>query len=61
METVYEKEKNMRTESNPKKEETKEDTECSPLSIPNDQNLELIDRFKMNKDFVYAKKGDFDK
>ena len=61
METVYEKDKNMRTDNNQKKEDKRDETESFGISFPDDQKFQLKDRFEMNKDFFYAKKGDFEK
>jgi hypothetical protein len=61
METVYEKDKNTKTDNNQKEQEKKDDTESLGISILNDQKFELMGGFEMqmNKDFIYAKKGDF--
>ena len=54
METVYEKDKNTKTDNNQKEQEKKDDTESLGISILNDQKFELMGGFEMqmNKDFI---------
>ena len=58
LETIYEKESN-HTDFNQQEKKTKIGSEESTKTNSNKENSEYLKKFEINKDFIYAKKEDY--